>query len=115
MAETDIEREKMREDARQAFGAEPSDISRTAETVRSGVIGGIDGIHSVASESVHLVRDVATETVRAVGDVGAAAVDTAHNLLVDVADGLRDVITHIIPFKSDRGRQQQQQPPSERG
>ncbi len=118
---TDPETEQRREDARQAFATPPpegtpasgipNDTRSGLESVKGGVVGGIDGLHSVATESVHLVRDVATDTVHAVGDVGTAVVSTAHDLLVDVADGLRDVITRIIPFGAARNRSQ---PPSEK-
>ncbi|MCR6630549.1 MAG: hypothetical protein NVV74_11130 [Magnetospirillum sp.] len=104
----DPAQEQRREDARQAFGEEPSGLGRTAESVRSGVVGGLDGVHSVATESVNMVRDVASDTVRAIGDVGTVAIGTTHDLLVGVADGLRDVITHVLPFGSGR-----RQPPAE--
>jgi len=65
------------------------------EVVREGLIGGMHGVHTVASEGVGLIRDVATETVRAAGAVGALTVDTARGLLVGMADGLRDVLGRL--------------------
>lgn len=58
----------------------------------------LHGVHDATHEGVALVRDVASDTVRAVGEVGQVAVGTTRDLLVGLADGVRDVLTHIIPF-----------------
>lgn len=92
MADTKVEsRAEQRHEDTSARGAGESAGGRSTE-------GRLGGIHNVATEGVFLVRDVASDTVRAVGDVGVVAVDTTHDLLVGVADGLRDVIAHVIPF-----------------
>lgn len=75
--------------------AEERDLGISEREARRGM----EGIHSAAHDGVNLVRDVATDTVRAAGDVGLAAVDTTRHLLVGVADGVRDVLAHIVPFE----------------
>lgn len=84
---------------------ETNRAEQTAAAMRDSVIGGIHGTQSVASEGVHLVRDVAADTVRAAGEVGYVAIDTARGLLVGVADGLREVVTHVIPWRGIRSQE----------
>jgi hypothetical protein len=83
----------------------------TAENVKSGMTGGLDNVHSVATEGVYMVRDVTSDAIRAIGEVGNVAIDTTHGLLLGIADGLRDVITHIVPFEASR---RQPPPPTQR-
>ena len=78
--------------------------THSTEPGDSGMGDRMQGIHSAAHEGVALIRDVATDTVRAAGDVGIAAVDTTRHLLVGVADGVRDVLAHIVPFAVLGGR-----------
>ena len=83
-----------------------ADVETELHSTPSGdrVREGMQGIHSAAHEGVALIRDVATDTVRAAGDVGIVAVDTTRHLLVGVADGVRDVLAHIVPFAAFGGR-----------
>jgi len=61
-----------------------------------------------------MIRDVASDTVRAAGEVGTVAVGTTRDLLVGVADGLRDVFTHIVSYRhslgAERGRDTEPRP-----
>ena len=89
--------------------SQASNNNGRAASVRDGLIGGVHGAHSVANEGLGMIRDVASDTVRAAGEVGAVAVDTTRGLLVGVADGLRDVVTHIASYRhsetAGRGRE----------
>lgn len=99
MAEAqDFDRDKARKDAESAFS---ETAAKRATVMRDGVIGG-----------VHLVRDVAADTVRSAGEVGVVAVGAARDLLVGVADGLRDVIGHAVPWtRRGGGDKQPPEPP----
>lgn len=76
--------------------------SGVGETVReygSGMMAGVsnfehgamDFVRDTATDGVHVTRDVATELVRGVGDVAETTVKTAGEVLVGVAQGVRDV------------------------
>ncbi|MDA8230694.1 MAG: hypothetical protein M0006_05090 [Magnetospirillum sp.] len=95
-------KEQMEEHAGPAAEEAPRG-ARAAAAMRDSLIGGVHGAQTVMSEGVHMVRDIASDTLRAAGDVGSVAVDTTRHLLVDVADGVRDILTHIIPFRTGRG------------
>jgi hypothetical protein len=107
--EARLHREHMRGEHEHEHGEREAGRA-AASTVRDGLIGGVHGAQQVAEEGVAMIRDVATDTLRAAGEVGYVAIDTTRGLLMGVADGLKDVVTHVVPWGARKGEPPKAEP-----
>lgn len=89
----------VKQETTEAATTSDRDVGDTVRAYGSGLIQGVSDfehgvlglVRDTATDSIHITRDVATEVVRGIGGVADVTVRTAGDLLVGVAQGVRDV------------------------
>jgi hypothetical protein len=95
------------EDKRAKRGAGEATAESATDWAADRMARGMDGVvgfekqlmglvRDTAADTIHVATDVVGEAVRGVGQVGTLTVRTASTLLVDVAQGLRDVAGTLV-------------------
>lgn len=92
-------KQEARPETTEAAATSDRDVGDTVRAYGSGLIQGVSDfehgvlglVRDTATDSIHITRDVVTEVVRGIGGVADVTIRTAGDLLVGVAQGVRDV------------------------